>query len=267
MAAPTLNSVWPSSGPPGTAITLAGAGFVDGARVACPALVTATLVIPEGTPPPAPYLTAAIPDDIVGPPSGTMVISIYVQNPDGVRSGIIPFTIEFPISDTEPLYSPTLQGYTSLLRVMAEVPGFKITSGGAINAETIHNWIGTVAQSVNGALIRRGLPLDSSLWPAAAPGTAQPTAAGVLEMVNRLGAAARLAAAIASQFTSGEWGIAKTLQREYEREINRLETGAYDKLFLARAATIEAGPQVFVGDQTDPETGDDTTAFKKEDVF
>ena len=86
-------------------------------------------------------------------------------------------------------------------------------------------------------------------------------------MIARLGAAATLATAVAAQFTAGEFVLAKVLQRRYEDELKALRAGDYDKLFRAAAATVETGGQLAVGDQTDPDTGEDTTAFRKDQVF
>ena len=157
-----------------------------------------------------------------------------------------------------------MASWTTIDAVVGEVPGF--ARGGVISDTQIATWIVTVSQSVAGALLRRGLPLDEAEWPAAGQ-SGMPTGSSTLEMITRLGAAATLAAAVAAQFTAGEFHLAKVLQRRYEDELKALRAGDYDKLFRAAAATIETGGQLAVGDQTDPDTGEDTTAFRKEDVF
>jgi hypothetical protein len=123
-----------------------------------------------------------------------------------------------------------------------------------------------IAQTINGSLLRRGLSLDSTKWTQPDASTSMPSAAGVLELMNRYGAAARLAAAVAGDFGQGEWGLAKDLVRNFEREMKRLDDGGYDKLFNPAAATVETGGQVRVGDiETDEGTAEQ--AFKKTQVF
>ncbi len=246
MPAPTLNSVTPASGSPGVAITCLGAGFDSGAQVGCPALVATTFVS-------AGEVRAAIPADLVGPAGGSMVVSVFVQNVDGTRSGILPFTVQFPYP------AATLQSWTSVDAVAREVSGFK--RGGRIEDATIEGWIRSVAQGINGVMLGRGLSLKSADWAQADAGTAMPTASGVLELVNRLGAAARLAAAIAGDFTQGEWGLEKSLRRDYERELKRLEEGGYDALFRPGSA------KEFEGGDLVTDAGDVERAFTKEQIF
>lgn len=249
MTTPVLTSVSPVSGPPGTAITLAGAGFAAGARAGCPALVATTWVS-------AAEVQAAIPTELVGPAGGTLVISVYVQNPDGAQSAALPFTVVF--------LRVMAQEWTTVEAVCGEVPGFK--RGGRIADSMIHVWIRSVAQPIAGTMMRRGLSLDPAQWQAADAGSGMPAPVGVLEHINRLGAAARLAGAIAGEFGTAEWGLAKTLQREYERELTALRGGEYDKLFTPAAATVESGTLFAGGDMTD-EGGELERGFEKGQVF
>jgi hypothetical protein len=249
MAVPVLSSVSPSSGPPGTAITCLGAGFDAGAQIGCPALVDTTFIgVGE--------LRAAIPADLAGPGGASMQISVYVRNEDGSISSVLPFTVLFGRSK--------LQSWTAIAPVCAEIPGFK--RGGAVPDSTIEGWIRSVAQQINGVLLRRGLPIDPAAWPAASADSAQPDAEAVLELINRYGAAARLASMVGAQFSAaGEWPLAKQLRADYDREFRALQAGEYDKLFLASAATEEPGAQ-FRGGDTDS-NGDVDPAFTKERVF
>jgi hypothetical protein len=251
MAAPTLTSVSPALGPPGTAITCLGAGFNAGAQVGCPALAATTFVS-------AGELTAAIPAELVGPAGGSIIVSVFVQNEDGSRSAIVPFTVNFPYP------SSTLQSWTNVEAVCGEVPGFR--RGGRIQDATIEGWMRSYAQTIAGAMLRRGLSLDSTQWQQPDAATAMPTAAGVLELVNRLGAAARLAGAIASDFTQGEWALAKTLRSDFERELKTLGDGGYDKLFRPAAATVDNEPQ-FAGGDIETDDGDAERAFTKTQIF
>jgi hypothetical protein len=251
MAAPALNSISPSFGPPGTVITLLGAGFDAGAQVACPSFVATTFVS-------ATELRATIPLDVVAPQPGSTVVSVYVANEDTSISGILPFTVNVGYPQTD------RQAFTTLDAVAAEVPGFK--RGGRITDDTLQTWLRSVAQGIAGSLLRRGLSLNPADWQKPDPSTALPTAAGVLETINRLGSAARLASAISSDFGQTEWGLAKNLQREYERELKRLDDGSYDKLFRPAAATVETGRQVAGGDVF-TSTGDADQAFTKDQVF
>jgi len=251
MAAPTLFSVSPSLGPPGTTITCLGFGFDAGAQVGCPALAETTFVS-------AGELEAAIPADLVGPAGGSAIVSVFVQNEDGSRSAIVSFTVAFPYP------SSSLQSWTNIEAVCGEVPGFR--RGGRIQDATIEGWMRSIAQTIAGAMVRRGLSLDSTAWQQPDAATAMPTAAGVLELINRYGAAARLAGAMASDFTAGEWGLAKSLQRDFERELKALGDGGYDKLFRPAAATVETGTQ-FAGGDIETDDGEAEQAFSKNQVF
>jgi hypothetical protein len=250
MAQPTLNSVSPSFGPPGTAITCAGSGFDTGARVGCPALVDTEFIS-------AAEVTAAIPADLAGPAGGSLTISVYVMNEDGSISAVLPFAVRFG-GDRQ-------QAWTSFEAVLGEVPGFKV--GGDILESTIQGWIRSIAQQVNAAMLRRGLSLNPADWQQPDADTAMPTPASVLELVNRYGAAARLAAVVGARFSADrEWSLAKALREDFKREIDALEGGKYDKLFRPSAATVEAGPQAAAGDIS-LSSGDADQAFSKDQVF
>jgi len=251
MAAPTLTLVSPAFGPPGTAIALTGTGFAAGTQVGCPALVTTVVVG-------ATSLTAAIPLDVLGAAGTDVVVMVFVLNADGSKSAGLPFTVKLPADH--------LQTYTTIEAVCGEVVGFK--RGGNIPDAIILGWMRTIAQSINGALLKRGLPLDASLWQQAAAGSGQPAPSAVLDMINRLGAAARLATVVGSQFTAGESGLGKNLQAEYFRELKALKDGDYDKLFLPAAATMLSGPHLAVGDVSKPDgSGDPDQAFSKDQIF
>jgi IPT/TIG domain len=245
---PVLTSISPSSGPPGTALTLNGTGFTAGSQAACPDLVATTYVS-------ATQLTAAMDPDLAGPAGGSMALAVFVQNPDGTVSASLPFTVAFPAA--------TLQTWTSIESVTGEVPGF--ARGGQIGDSQIQTWIESIAQQIAGVMLRRGLPLDPALWQQ--PSTnAWPTPAGFLEMVNRMGAAARLAAAVSSLFASGDMAITKNLQSAFSGEMAALLRGDYDKLFLPAAATLAPG-RLFGSGDTSGRGGRDERAFRKDQKF
>lgn len=244
MAAPTVTSVSPSSGPPGTAIAVTGSGFDAGARIGAPALVPTTVAS-------AVRLEGEVARNLYGPPGSSLVISVWAQNGDGTAcaSGA-PFTVQFAASQ--------MTVWTDLDAVAGEVPGFK--RGGRIKDSTIETWMRGAAQSCKGALRRRGIAADTGTWAEAEE------AAAVLEHINRLGAAARLAAAVGGEFSQSEFGLAKVLQREYERELKTLQDGGYDRLFAAAAATVETGTQVAASD-IESSGGDVERVFDKTQVF
>lgn len=247
--APTLNSISPASGPPDTLVTLLGAGFSSGSQVGCPTLVATTLV-DSGT------LTCLIPGDIEGPAGTAVPVAVYVQNPDGSTSTVLMFSVE--------MLADKLQCWTTVDAVTGEVPGFQ--RGGKIDDAQILVWMRSVAQALKGMLLRRGLSLNPADWQQ--PGAdASPEAVSVLEMINRLGAAARLAAAVSAQFSAtGEWALSKNLRSAYKDECATLIAGDYDKLFRPSAATIESGPEFASGDMTN-RRGYEDNAFSKEQVF
>lgn len=156
-------------------------------------------------------------------------------------------------------------GFTTIAKVAGEIPSF--ARGGKIADATIQNWIDSSAQAITGRMMKRGLPLDPAVWPQPDSQTNMPSAADLLERINRLGAAADLAAAIASQFGAAEWGPSKSLERRYLAELKAIEDGGYDKIFLAAAATVEAKPQFGAGDMTDADTGDSSQVFTRGKVL
>jgi hypothetical protein len=221
----TLTSISPLSGSPGAAITCTGTGFDAGAQVGCPTLVATTCV--NST-----TLTAAIPWGVSGPAGGSAQIGVYVLGSDGSTSAVLMFTVEFP---------SLLQSWTKLDPVVGEVPGFQ--RGGLIKDSQINTWIRSVAQEIAAEMMRRGLSLDPTTWQQA-NSAAEPSPADVLEVMNRMGAAARLAAAISSQFTTGgqDWAVTKNLNAAYLRMFDALRDGDYDKFFDPGAATVDASP-------------------------
>ncbi|MDE2097857.1 MAG: IPT/TIG domain-containing protein [Patescibacteria group bacterium] len=257
---PVLTSIAPSSGPPGTAITLTGSGFVNGAQVGCPALVATTFVSST-------QLTATIPAGLAGPP-GSLSVSVYVQNPDTTISGIVIFTALMPYPESQAAPDNS-QSFTTIDVVCGELPGFK--RGGRIPDSQIFTWMRSVAGKIMAIFIRRGLSLNPVDWQTAATnpeGTASTTGltpAAWLEMVNRLGAAARLARMVGGEFVSGKWNLAESLAADYDQEMAALEAGDMDKLFNPQAATVDVGPQFQSGDMTDGQ-GDATNAFSREGV-
>lgn len=250
MAAPVLSSVSPVSGEAGTQITLTGSGFDSGARAGCPMLVATAVVS-------AAELVAQIPS--LAMPAGrvSIEVAVYVQNGDGAISNSLTFTV---------LPTPTkLQSYTDVDGVCREVPGFQ--RGLRIADTTIESWIRSIAQGINGLLLQRGISLDPVDWQPPDSNTAQPAAWAILENINKLGAAARLAAAVGSEFSAtGEWGLAKLLRESYTDEVKRLQAGMYDKAFRPAAATLETGTQVSGGD-IETDDGDAEQAFTKGQVF
>ena len=240
----TLNSISPSSGSPGTTITCAGAGFDAGSQVGCPTLQPTTMVD-------ANTLTAKIPAEMSGPAGGSTAVAVYVFGADGTTSAVQLFTVQFPLVQ--------LQAWTTVDAVVGEVPMYK--RGGQISDTQIKTWIRSTAQEVSAEMMRRGLSMDPSTWQQ--PSTAaDPNPVDVLEMVNRMGAAARLASAIGASFVAGgnEWGVAKNLERAYDRQLQALRAGDYDKFFKQSAATVESGPQLAASTGACP-------AFTKEQVF
>jgi hypothetical protein len=240
----TLTSISPSSGSPGTAITCTGTGFDAGAQVGCPTLVPTTFV--NST-----TLMATIPAALAGPQGSSMQVAVFVLGSDQSTSAVQMFTAQFP--DT------TLQAWTSVDAVAAEVPGFK--RGGQISDNTIQTWIRSIAQEIAAEMMRRGLSLDPTTWQL--PQSAgQPDPSDVAEMINRMGAAARLAAAVGAQFSAaqGEWSVSKNLMAAYLRQLTALRNGDYDKFFNPSAATVDAAPQLAASTAYHP-------LFRTEKVF
>jgi len=245
MATPVLTTISPSSGPPGTAITCLGSGFDPTAQVGCPAPVATAWVS-------ATQLTAAIPADLAGDQGAVIIISVYVQNADLSISALLPFSCMIPYPQ------PSAGSWTNIDAVCAELPGFK--RGGIIADASIEGWMQSVAQSITGVLVRRGMPIVGD--------TISPPVAilGVLEMINRLGAAARLATVHAAMFTAGKSALADNLTEQYEEEYALLEDGGYDMMWDPAAALEDVGPFFGAGAMTDPCTGNSVSAFSRESL-
>lgn len=181
-----------------------------------------------------------------------MQVGVYVIGSDGSVSAVQLFTINF--------LAPVLQSWTTIEAVSGEVPGFQ--RGGQITDDQIKTWLTSIAQAIAGALLRRGLPLDPTTWAQPSLATAEPSPTAVLEMINRLGSAARLAAALSTLSGQTEWAITKNLRAAYQTELMALQSGDYDKLFNPAAVSAETG-QEFGG--FTPLFND--TAFRKEKKF
>jgi len=152
---------------------------------------------------------------------------------------------------------PTVAGWTTLEKIAGEVPGF--VRGGRITDAQIVVWGESIEQQINAVMRRRGLSLVAADW-------SDVSGADLLGMINRLGAAAQLSAAVAAQFGGGEWGLTKAVERRFEREIKALGDGDYDKLFRPGAATVESGTLFGGGDMTDEE-GEVERSFEKGQVL
>jgi hypothetical protein len=208
----------------------------------------ATTYVDAGT------VTAEIPAELAGAGGTSLAIAVFVRNADGSVSGTQVFTVLFPAA--------VLQAWTTVALVAAETPGFQ--RNGRIKDADIQTWIRSVGQEVAAEMMRRGLSLDPATWQPAGT-AASPNPVDVLEMVNRMGAAARLAAAVGANMP-GEWGVAKNLERSYLRQLAALRAGDYDKIFAPGAATVEAGPQLGFGDMTEAD-GRSSNAFRKDKRF
>jgi hypothetical protein len=229
-------------------IVCLGEGIDAGAQVMCPSVVDT--VITDGT-----QAAAEVPKGLAGPAGGTMSIAVAIVNEDGSRSNALPFSVRFAAA--------RLQAWTTVEAVAAEVPNFK--RGGTIVDKTIEGWVRSIAQTMNAAMLKRGLSLNPADW-AQPDENATPSPSEILELINRYGAAARLAYALGAQFAAGDWGFAKNLDAQFTRELKALAAGDYDKIFRPSAATQETGEKVAVGDVL-TDSGDVERAFSKTQVF
>lgn len=251
-----LNSIAPLAGPPGSVITLLGSGF-SGAQVA---LVSQA---PEVTLDPTPYLltptsqtatqiTVQIPSNLPGQALGAIDLFVSVVNGDASKSNQLAFSLVFI-------------GWTSIARVATEVPGFK--RGGQITDQTILGWIRSRSQTITAAMLQRGYSLIPSAWPANGASGGSPAAGEMLESLNRVGATLDLASRIAAANGAGQWDFANKLRDQWNADFKLLQSGGYDNLFRADSATDAVAPTFGGGDMSDPDTGEVTPSFTKEQVF
>lgn len=154
-----------------------------------------------------------------------------------------------------------MPGITTTDAVGAHVPGFVHNSPAGPKDTDISAWIDARFEEVQAILTRRNLPMPGA-------GT---DGYRTLELINRLGAASDLAAALASKFSSGQpWPVQKNLREDFLRMLSRLDCGEFDKLLQPTARTQDIGPQVVgvAGQETDPAPDETlTVAFQKGMVF
>jgi hypothetical protein len=195
-------------------------------------------------------LTAAIPA-IAGADGTTTQIAVYVLGDDGSTSGVVMFTVQFAVT--------RLQSWTTVDAVVAEIPGFK--RGGLVPDDSIKTWIRSIAQNIAAEMVRRGLSLNPVDWQQPTT-SAEPNPVDILEMINRMGAASRLASAVGSQFTAAgqQWAVAKNLESAYQDQLHAMREGDYDKFFSPSAATVDVQPQLAASTGERP-------AFRKDQVF
>jgi hypothetical protein len=110
-------------------------------------------------------------------------------------------------------------------------------------------------------MVRRGLSLSPADWQQPTT-SAEPNPVDILEMINRMGAASRLASAVGLQFTAAgqQWAVAKNLESAYQDQLHAMREGDYDKFFSPSAATVDVQPQLAASTGERP-------AFRKDQVF
>jgi hypothetical protein len=185
-----------------------------------------------------------------------MPVSVYVRNEDGSISNVLTFTVVFGIG--------ALQSWTTVEAVCGEVPQFK--RGGTITDRMIEGWMVSITQTVNAAMVGRGLSLDPADWQRPAAGSAQPSPAAVLELIVRYGAGAKLATVVASQFSTGKSDLAQVLRDDFREQMKALNGGNYDKIFRPAAATQQTDQQ-FGGGDISTSGGEGDNAFSKDQTF
>ena len=198
-------------------------------------------------------LVFTLPANLPGQEQGALPCSVQVRNSDASFSGALNLLVSF-------------RAWCSVSRVAGAVPGF--ARGGVIADRQILGWITDVGQAIRGAMLGRGYSLNPTDWQQPQAGSNDPEPADILEGINMLGAAAMLAAQIASQFSSGQFALQTSLEKRYTGALAMLRDGAYDKIFKPlTAVTAETGVQAGGGDMTNPDTGEADIAFTKDQVF
>lgn len=128
-----------------------------------------------------------------------------------------------------------MAGLATTQGVAAHVPGFIHGSPGGPSDVDIQAWIDARWEEILTVLTRRALPVP----------TAQGDGFNALEIINRLGAACDLAAALSSRFSAGQpWAVAKNLRDDFLRMLTRLDSGEFDKLLAPAAQTQDIGPRI-----------------------
>jgi len=126
-----------------------------------------------------------------------------------------------------------MPGLAQVDAVVIHIPHFIRNSPAGVADDAIQTWIDTRWEEINAVLVRRALAVP-------AEGTDGWTK---LELINRLGAAADLAAALSATFSPGtRWQVEKNLRDDYLRLLAGLDRGDLDKLLDPAAQTADVGP-------------------------
>jgi len=156
-----------------------------------------------------------------------------------------------------------MAGITTVDLVVTHVPGFVRNSPSGVADTQIQTWIDTRWEELHVILQRRGLTAPTN------PSDAY----SALELINRMGAASDLAAALSSRFSAngGTWAVAKNLREDYVRMLTRLDNGGYDRLLNPATARQENTGPIFsgvAGGETDRQPDPNmNVAFQRGQVF
>jgi len=153
-----------------------------------------------------------------------------------------------------------MAGIATIAGVATHVSGFVRNSPNGPQDADIQKWIDTRWEEIQAIVVRRGLPV-----PVSGDGF------NTLELINRIGAAADLAATLSTRFATGSrWQVEKNLRDDFMRMLARLDNGEYDKQLNPTSRTVNPGAQMQAigGQEQDPLPDPDrNVAFQRNEKF
>lgn len=157
-------------------------------------------------------------------------------------------------------------GYCTVDDICTAFPRFARNAPDSIQDSQIQDWIDDHKSRIRAALYARGID----------PDVLQLTAdqANFLRALNRDGAIADLGDALQGNVSlqPGEYSLAGERRKSFERQIEEIKRGSFDKFFSALARTAEIEPSLggIAGGETDRETArerDENKSFSKDQLF
>lgn len=123
-----------------------------------------------------------------------------------------------------------MPGYTTAAKVAAHYPSFRLDAAGSTPTSSyIDIWIANSAAIIRGLCLGRGYDLTAL--------TSEQSE--TLSAINEAGACVDLGDALMSRLSTSDMGVARSQKNTFQRLIEMLDKGSYDKLFLPETASVK----------------------------